>query len=869
MSRQNIVGKYAKRTVFKNRGRTILTMFGIIIATVMFCVVLSVRSSCIDILKSFQDDDYGTWHVQAYSMTSKDYQRIMKDERIKSSAYIQEAGYILGGTDDQIEDILAYENYNVLLASMSQNFADLCNIRLVWGRLPENENEAIVSLEMYADNKDIIKEDGADVFYQMTYYSRYSEGHKVNDLKQIHRTKDGKGNEYLYEIDTIEFKIVGYYVIPEYTRWKNLSRYTVLLGSSNLTAGNAVNAYFELNDPADYTAFAEEYFESNEDCLFNKDFIRMEDSADDTKAIRWLDILVLNAVLFILLLAVMLIYNSFSTSSTERIRAIGLLKSVGATKRQVRDLMFSEAFYYIVIAVPIGILLGNLSALILFARLSDYVKEAGFYLLSQTVDLNYRLGFGNTVCPAFLSIVTILIAILIPMVRTSNITPIEAVRVNNVFTTKPLRKSSRGLSVKIFGFTGALALKNFFRYRKRYHAPILSILLSILMILCTHTLVRVIDHKFSDASDTDSDLLIYSYYFGDNTFDTSDLNLYYQLADMKEVKDSLIILQVRKDMKVDPSVVTASYKRIWPSEDSTVPVAMMFIEDSDFRRICTENGIDPEPYLTYGSRLCLTNSRTYVEEDGRYNEIKVFNDNLFPASAQLDFDGSGERETRTIDVELTQTIPEPFGESEKSSMTQIQIYVPLTRMNYYSSTYRGIYEYFTFHVDDPEETHTAMKKMLEANLHSGENLHDTGAYARAKESVTTLSRILIYGFAILLCLICFLNVIMTLLTSLLFRRKEYILLNSVGMSRKTLFRMVITESMICFMESLIILAIVMAILLFVIMTVMNIDVFSKRNILFVAITLGIHFLMVTSTTAIGLRHVLSENVIEGIRKDYY
>ena len=878
MNSQNIVGKYAKRTVFKNRGRTILTMFGIIIATAMFAVVLSARTSCVDILKSFQDDDYGTWHIQAYSMTSRDYQKVMKDERIKRSAYIQEAGYLKGSSDmseEDVQELLSYENFDIFIASVSSDFEDLCNMKVVWGRMPENENEAIISLEMYADYRDEVYDNSTAVYFEIPYYSRYSEGHKVNDLKTIHHDKNGKATESLYKIDTLEFQVVGYFVVPEYATWKNLSRYTVLLGpskGSNLTAGNAVNAYFELNDPSDYVQFAKDYFESEDDCLYNKDYIRMKDSADDTRTIRWLDILAVSALVIILLLAVMLIYNSFSTSSMERIRAIGLLKSVGATKRQVRELMIAEAFYYIIIAIPIGILVGNLSAIVLFYKLGSIVKEAGFFLLSQTVDLRYRLSIENTLFPAILSVITIFVAILIPMVRTSNITPIEAVRVNNVFTTKPLRKRSRGLAVRLLGFTGALSLKNFFRYRKRYRAPILSLMLSILMIFSTHLLVRAITSQFSTGNSDDADLLTYSYYYGENSFDESDRTLYYQLAGMEQVKDSLIILQTRKDVVVEDAVMTSDYlSRMDKGEDENISAALVFVEDSAFRKLCTDNGIDPDPYMTYGSRNCLTNNHVEVDEDGKYDKVKVFSNAVFPLHVRLDFtEGTGiTAKKKLIDINLSEEIPDPFLDSQSGAAAQLLIYMPLSRMSYYSASYKGVYEYFMFRVNDPESAYSAMKKELENNLHSGENLHDAGAYTRARDAISSLAQVLIYGYAALLCLICFLNVIMTLLTSILFRRKEYILLTSVGMSRKTLFRMVITESMICFLESLLLLAVVLAVLIFVVTTFLNISVYSKKNLLFAAITVFVHLLMVTSTAAFGLRHVMSENVIEGIRKDYY
>ncbi len=890
MSQPNIVSKYAKRTVFKNRGRTILTLFGIIIATAMFCVVVSARSSCVDILKSFQDDDYGTWHVQAYSMTSREYQQILKDTRIKRSAYVQEYGYVMAANtsmdEAELKNKLSYQNYDVMVASMSPGFTDLCQINLVKGRMPQNENEAIISLEMYADNRDMIDEEDATSYEFTMVYSRYSNGHKVNNLKEISRDEFGYGEEYLSPLDKKEFRVVGCFVVPDYAKWKNLSFYTVLLGPSEMTAGNAVNAYFELEDPASYVAFSDEYFESTDDCLFNKDYIRMKNSADDSDTIRWIDILTFSAVTIIALLAVMLIYNSFSTSSTDRIRAIGLLKSVGATRRQIRDLMLGEAFYYVIIAVPIGLVIGNISAYILFGALNDLAKEAGFYLLSQEVDLQYRLGLSNTLMPVALSIITIAVAIFVPMYRASQITPIEAVRVNNVFTTKVKRKKSRGLAVRFLGFNSALAIKNFFRYRKRYRATILSVFLSIMMILFTHALVRTIISMFSSSEGVDSNLLTYSYYFGNNSFDASDLSLYYQLADLSNVKDSLIILQSKKEIEVEAEDLTERYRNdyadpniVYDSQNGEYPVyedsgrrvtnvTLMFIEDSAFRKICIENGIAPDPYFTYGSKLCLTNNTFYSNTDENLNTVKVFSSIDNPKDVVLRFSEEESETTPKVDIQLTKAISEPFSITGDTAST-MQIYMPLSRMSYYGVSYKDVFEFFQFHVSEPDETFTQMKKILEKNLHSSEDLHDSGAYARAYEAVTTMAKILIYGYAALLCLICFLNVIMTIISNVLFRRKEYILLMSIGMSKRTLFHTVILESIICFFESLLLLALFAGSLLILVTMLFDLSVISKRNILFLAVTVFAHFLMITSTTAFGLRHVLTENVIEGVRKEYY
>ena len=389
MSRSsNIVSKYAKRTVFKNKGRSILTLIGIIVATMMFTIVTSAHQSAIDILKSFASDAYGTWHVEAYSMTSMDFQSISKDERIKNVEYIQELGFNAGfGYDEELMKaeprLLQYiDKYDFFLAAMSPGFEDMCHISLVRGRMPQNSNEAIISLEMFSDDRNNLE---IGTIIDLSYYARYSQGHKVMNLRGLQRDKNGLVNEQFYSIGEQEYTIVGYFVVPEYATWKSVARNTILTRSESVMAGSAVNAYFEFNDPADYIAFTSDNFDYEDDCLYNKDFIRLENSADDTRIERIIAIVSAGTIAMIALLAIMLIYNSFASSSSERLRAIGLLKSVGATRRQVRDLMFKEAFYYSVLGIPIGLILGNISSYYLFIALSDLGRNAANYFILKNL----------------------------------------------------------------------------------------------------------------------------------------------------------------------------------------------------------------------------------------------------------------------------------------------------------------------------------------------------------------------------------------------------------------------------------------------------------------------------------------------------
>lgn len=881
MSRQPyIVSKYAKRTVFANRGRSILTLMGIIVATVMFSIVVSAHTSATDILKSFVDDDFGTWHVCAHTISSLDYSKMARDERVESVAYVQEIGYNTGISDEglspsEMSDIIAIDGYKYFIGAMSPNFPDLCNLELVRGRLPENEKEAIISLEMYSDDRETWQIGNT---IDLAIYSRYSEGKKVSNLSGLTKNRFYAFDEQLYEVGHKEYTIVGYFIVPEYVHWKNLAQDTILTFTSQITYGNAMNAYFKLSDPAAYQEYAEEHIPNMEECLYNKDYIRMENSADDRRAEFIFTLLSFCAIFVIWLLADMLIYNSFSTSSSERIRAIGLMKSVGATRKQVRELMFFESVYYCIIGIPIGVLLGQISSAVLFRALNGMARNAANYFIAKNIDLSYRLCAKNLIIPAVYSIICVAMAITTPMIRMSKIAPIEALRANEIFTHGLRRKKSKGIAVKLLGFTGALSLKNYIRHRKRYRATVVSIVTSIMMITCAHMLVNAVVQNMQ-VDDAQRDVITYIRPCGQDGFSQADRNTFYQLASLNTVYSSRMVLDVTGELvlsdisMVDKEFLT-TYEDLVQSyvidddENMIVDARIVFVEDSAFRQLCEENNLDADPYLTYGSEQCLTNNLCiFSGEDGQSISTKLFRS--FPNQQAALIRDNTVKTSYSSRMKLKITGKVDGSMFSCADTGAVQIYVPMSRLDYYKITHVRGYEYFSFRVVDPQTTVQLMRKMMEQNLYRSDYLVDAGREVRARDSVNNLASTVLYGYVILLSFMCFLNVVMTVISNIVFRRREYILLTSIGMSRKTLFRMVVSESIVYFCESLIVLGLIMLGFLLGWMFILDPHIFSKLQFGFVLIIIGLHLLVVMITTAAGLSYVMKDEIIENVRKEYY
>ena len=869
----NIVSRYAKRTVFANKGRSILTLIGIIIATMMFCIVASAHQSAVDVLKSFADDAYGKWHVQAYSMTSMDYQRTIKDERIKSPAYIQEIGYNPGFNkiDNSgavhVPDFSSPYKYTYFVGAMSPNFTEFCNLPVVLGRLPENSSEAIISLEMYSDGRE---EFALGTTIRLDMYARYSEGHKVMNLQGLSRDKDGSVNEELFSIGSKEYTIVGYFAVPEYSKWKDFADNTVLTMSDDLMGGAAVNAFFQLKDPADYIEFTNDHFELEDDCLYNKDYIRMEDSADDSRIHLIIGIVSTATIAMIALLAIMLIYNSFSSSSSERLRAIGLLKSVGATRKQVRELMYTEAFLYSIIGIPIGILLGQGSSYLLLNALSDLGSDAGNYFIVKNIDLTFRIGYQNTIGAAFLSLLTIFAAIFLPVIQVSRVLPIEAARAKDNFGRGRERKRTHAITARLLGFTGALSLKNYQRYRKRYLATVVSIMASCFMILFANMLVTSVTRNFHVDEEGSDNTISYMRYADERGFTAEDESMFYELAGVNTVTSCRLVYELF-DMRVSvpEECISQSSEALLKetNDDEALIVAnLVFIDDASWREICAENNIDADLFLNYGSELCLMNGTyEYYTGNGVYSEDR----NAFFSIPEKMVLKTRYEENDSLSIPLQPVAEIDLRKDTLTDKSLPEIYVPISRLDYYRVKDIPGLEIFQYTADKPVSAIGTMKEMLQNNLYLTDDLVDMGINTRAAKAVNTLVRIIMYGYVAMLSFMCFLNVIMTVISNIVFRRKEYILLTAVGMSRKTLFRMVIFESIVYFFESIVTLLLIMY------LSVGAIAVFAGRNIAgyinlpYFAVVILLHFLVVTSTTAIGLAKTMTDDVVEGIRKEYY
>lgn len=158
----------------------------------------------------------------------------------------------------------------------------------------------------------------------------------------------------------------------------------------------------------------------------------------------------------------LIIYNIFQISITADIQFYGRLKTLGMTKKQLRKLIYSQAGRLCVIGIPIGLLCGYLLGVVLVPVLISF--QAGSASASPVIFIG----------AAFFAALTVVFSCMRPARLAGKVSPIEALRYNDAQNTGRGTKKRQG-SASLY----RLAWSNLGRNRKRTVTVICSLTLGL------------------------------------------------------------------------------------------------------------------------------------------------------------------------------------------------------------------------------------------------------------------------------------------------------------------------------------------------------------------------------------------------------
>lgn len=819
----NIFSKVTAKTLIKNRVRTTVTVIGIILSVAMITAVTTSVSSLRTYLQNIMVSIEGLWHGAFYMMEPEDAALLAEDPKVDSVAFSGIQGYArLPGNDE-----LGAVPYLYILAG-DETYYERIPIDLISGRMPESSDEIVLSADavmssVFPEHEELPL--GSEITLELG--ERWANGVLLGRFDLI------DPDEVFVPRNTHTYTIVGYCERPTVESYSNPAYICFTLPSESDPAPY-YEAYWLLHDPDDTFSFQTEFADGKYISEDNRDYLMALGSVRYSSFYRV--IFGMAAILIVLIMfgSVSLIYNAFSISVSERTKQFGLLSSVGATKKQLRRMVFGEAVTLSAVGIPLGILSGILGMAITFhfigADLADIMYGSAGAALKMRADL------PSVIIAALIGFVTVLISAWIPSRRATKVTAIEAIRQNADISVKPREVRISPLTYKLFGLEGAIAGKHFRRSRRRYRATVMSLFMSVVLFISASSFCRYLMDSVSGVfSPTDYELH-YSilYYTGEDVPSTSpDIDAIYELLYGAEgVKEGTLIRSINVSIPMlTEKELSEQFLDIYRSElsDPTdenieyyIPTRIAGLDERSFAAYCRELGLDERDYIGTGKVICCATNSYFNSDTERVELIDFIRDDLQEITISItDHEKSVEFYEREDLDELTDeeleeefdkycttdhTLPVGFVAKERPMGLKVwgngnmYLIMPMDEFLKLTQEYdQNLY----FTSDRHEMTYESMRALLEENGYPTGGLDDEYAADESSRSIVMVVKVLSYGFIALISLISAANVFNTISTNVLLRRREFAILRSVGMTGRGLRRMMNYECLLYGTKSLI------------------------------------------------------------------
>ena len=215
-----------------------------------------------------------------------------------------------------------------------------------------------------------------------------------------------------------------------------------------------------------------------------------------------LEIYLTAGILFILvtMAGCFMIASSFNMSILERTRFFGLLRCLGATKRQIKHYIRREGLLYCVKAVPMGLLMGTAAQWITMFVLNRLNSK---YLPSMP---SYQISWAGVGAGIVIGFLVVLAASGSPAKRAARVSPQAAVTGNLDQTNhQAIRKAS---NTALFHVDTAMGLRHGFSNKKSMVLIAGSLATSIVLFLCFSVLLTFMNHVLSPLKSYTPDLSI-------------------------------------------------------------------------------------------------------------------------------------------------------------------------------------------------------------------------------------------------------------------------------------------------------------------------------------------------------------------------
>jgi len=613
----NILRKVTWKGMCKNKTRTVVTIIGIILSAAMFMAVTTLGYSLWDYLVRAEIQNSGDYFLRMDYTSAEHLDALSEDERVSAVGSLGILGYTtfeLQVSEDSVSD------ETCAVAAGDRAFYDMVSIRMEEGRLPQSSNEIVITQNIYH----YLKEAGQPCELGQTV-----------ELKVVPKYEEYEGELLLPaegEAFTRTYTIVG------------ISQLFVRLGDMDLDLSHLFTFAEDADAPLWYRVFLKTQNPKDAFSVMGEMPDGLSGATNDPLlgyygATRYGNYNTVIALIcgvlaaIIMVGSVSLIYNAFSISVSERTKQFGLLSSIGATRKQIRGTVFTEAVLLSGIGIPLGILSGYVGIAvtlnILSARIHMLVDTGG-----GTVFLEPRFSWLATVVAVGIALFTVLISAAIPAGRATKISPMDAIRQKNDYSVpkKTIRVSKA--AYKLFGLPGMLSRKYYKVSKRKYRATVISLVISIVLFISASGISMTIRSTVDKTNDTENyDMLCKG--------DTQTLE---ELRRQPFVDTSAYFAESYYIVNVPDSMLSDAYLECWPEiqkqyqmlDKNMQDMRLIYLEDAVFKQYLADHKIPEAPYFDsqIPTALAVAKEVTVYRFDGENGEADRYTYSYAPYDAQ-------------------------------------------------------------------------------------------------------------------------------------------------------------------------------------------------------------------------------------------
>ena len=754
----NIVQKLTLRHIKSHKRRSFLTVLAIIVSVAM---VTAVFTSVFSFVKFMQDSTKaydGNWHAQLW------YEELPEESMLKSDDY----DYYLGANvfnfryDKEKDTSKAYAEVD----AVTEKAEEMRNINLLDGAFPKNEGEILVTKEYIEKNKLNWKVGDTIRLYCLDYATE-KEGYKEYKLCGI-----AQGNVSFFDHRD------GVVAFTDSVRNSGVNCYATL-------------SYHTLNNSVYEKTHTLESETNSQNIKFNIDLLNYSGVMENNETFKALGGFAAVILAVIVIASVIMIYDSFAVSYQERERYLGMLASVGATKRQKRSSIYFEGFILGIIGIVIGTIAGFIGMMITFKS----IEEAFLTTISIAIKGTLKVHFSPYIIleTVLISALTIFISCYIPARRASKTTPIAAIKgTNTVKVKKAKRLRVSKLTRKLYGYEGELAVKNFKRNGRRSRNIVFALVMSVVLFLTVTNFSQMFTSLVkNEAGEENADFIINT-----ETEYKDKVKEYFDGVDI----DSYIGYITTEATLVNTEAFSEDACRAFSlSEGEDITDLFIYVMDNaSFDSYLKSIGEQPESYHNKNQLKALAFNRVIDVTGSKPKVCRAFKDGVkgkkLNCLVNMYNEETGEFDDRhdfsvtvgaMTDKEFESSLFQPKYVNEPSLIFSEDMIsaLPLERRMFN----------FGIFAKDYKNVMNAADEYFE-----GEgipySIEDSTSRAQSVNALLSIIKVFIYGFVTLLTLIAIINIINSISNSMNERKTEFAMLKSVGVTPKGFKKMIYVES---------------------------------------------------------------------------